>query len=287
MRSLSSAIRLIICTILFLCFPALCLSQGYPQRIISLGPQLTEELYLLGAGGRLIANTIYCRFPPDAAKKEKVGTITEVNIEKVVRLRPDLVLATPLSDPRAKEKLKSLGIRVVDFPLAKSFGDICRYFIELGKIIGQERKAEGIVKTAKAGVDSLMSRVNRFARPKVFMQVGSRPLFTITRDSFVNDFIGLAGGVNIASDAGSGIYSREKVIEQNPDIIIIMAMGNSGEKEKEDWQKYRTLNAVKNNRVYIIDDYKLGSPTPVNFVNTLEEIAGMLHPEYRPVMKAR
>lgn len=253
-------------------------AQNYPQRIISLGPSITEELYLLGSEDKLIANTTYCTKPPEAKKKEKIGTVVEMNVEKIFNLKPDLVLATSLTNPKAKEKLKKLGIKVITFSEPRSFNQICEQFLELAKLGGKEKEAEEIIHKTKASVDIIKKRVKNLQRPKVLVQVGSKPLFVATGNSFINDYIEFAGGINIARNAKVGIYSREQVLKNNPDVIIIVTMGIVGEKEKEIWDKYKTLNAVKNDRIYIIDSYKLCSPTPVSFGEALEEIAHMLHP---------
>ncbi|MBU0478845.1 ABC transporter substrate-binding protein [bacterium] len=251
--------------------------NNFPQRIISLGPSLTRELYLLGVEDGLVANTIYCRQPPKAQKKEKIGTVTKLSLEKVIALKPDLVLATSLTNHKQVEKLKNLGIRVITFSIAGSFSQICDQFLELGRIVGKENEAEGILSQSRKKVNSITEMVKDLPKPKVFVQVGAKPLFTVTSDSFVNDFIKFAGGINITSGAKTGLYSREKVLEQNPDVIIIVTMGIVGEQEKKTWQKYKTLNAAKNNRIYIVDSDKVCSPTPVSFVEVLEEIVGLIH----------
>lgn len=254
-------------------------ASDYPKRIVSLGPSITEGLYLLGAGDRIVGVTTYCIKPPQATKKEKIGSVTEVDVEKIANLKPDLVIATSLTSQKAKEKLKDLGIKVVDFSLPRNFSDLCEKFLMLGRIVGKGSEAEDIVRKANREIDTIRNRLKGLPKPKVFIQVGARPLFTMTKDSFVNDFIELAGGINIAGEARGGLYSREKVIEQNPDVIIIMTMGIVGEEEKRIWQRYRTLKAVRDNRIYIMNSYKIGSPTPVTFVETLKEMAGSLHPE--------
>jgi len=253
--------------------------QNYPRRIISLGPSLTKELYLLGAGDKLIACTIYA--PAYAKNKRKVGTVINVNLEKTIELNPDLVLATSLTDPKEIKRLKQLGIRVVVFPQAKNFRNLCDQFLELANLIGKGRKAAGIVEKAKKEVEQIKIKAKNFKKSRVFIQVGANPLFTVTKHSFVNDFIEFAHSINIARDAGIGLYSREKVIEKNPDVIFIVTMGVGGAREKSVWQRYKEMNAVKNKRIYIIDSYKICSPTPVSFVNTLKEIAKILHPEIR------
>ena len=251
------------------------LSQTYPQRIISLAPSITEELYSLGIENRIIGVTTYCKKPVQA---QKVGTVIEVNIEKVISLQPDLVLATFLTNPKAKEKLKNLGIKVITFPSAKNFREICEQFLELGKIVGREKKAEEIVCRAKKTVSSVKQKVKELPKPKVLVQVGAKPLWVAPEDSFVNDLIESAGGINIVVDSKTGLYSREEVLKQNPDVIIITTMGIVGKEEKKIWQKYKTISAVKNNRIYIVDSDRFCSPTPVSFVDTLEEMVKILHP---------
>ena len=260
------------------CFP-LKAKDAYPQRIISLGPSITEELYLLGAQDRLVGCTLYCKRPKKAETKEKVATVIEVNLEKVIMLKPDLVLATSLADLKTVKKLRDLGIKVVVFPQAKNFTEVCKQFLELGRIIGRRKKAEEIVRRAKMRVNIIKKEVKNLPKQKVFVQIGAKPLFTATRDSFINDFIELAGGINIAQNSKSGLYSREKVLKDNPEVIIIVTMGIVGEGEREIWKKYKTLKAVKNNRIHIIDSYKLCSPTPVSFVEALEKITNILHPK--------
>ncbi len=250
----------------------------HPARVVSLGPSLTEEIYLLGAGDRLVGRTTYCKGPPDALMKEAVGTVVEVDVERILALKPDLVLATSLTDPRDVKKLRDLGIRVVVFPQPKSFQDLCRQFILLGRLLGKEKEARAIVSSVQAQVAKIQVRVAGLKKPRVFVEIGARPLFTATGDSFVNDFIRLAGGINIAAHAKSGLYSREKVLEENPDVILIVTMGIVGEREKEAWEKFRTIKAVKEGRVYVVDSYKLCSPTPVTFVESLKELMRLLHP---------
>ncbi|MEW5767387.1 MAG: ABC transporter substrate-binding protein [bacterium] len=255
---------------------------AYPQRIISLGPALTEQLYLLGVEDRLVGCTVYCKKPKEAESKEKVGTIIEVNLEKVVDLKPDLVLATSLTDPKAKEKLKDLGIKVACFPQAKNFSQMCDHFLGLGRLVGKDKEAKKITNSAKDKVAAIKEKVKNLPKPEVFIQIGAKPLFAATGRSFINDFIEFAGGINMAKEAKEGIYSREEVLKKDPEVIIIVTMGIVGEKEKEIWQSYQTLKAVKKGRIYIVDSYQFCSPTPVSFVEALEEMAGLLHPELYP-----
>lgn len=276
--------RVLIITITFLfniCAQGLCSPEdfSYPQRIISLGPALTEQLYLLGAEDKLVGATVYCCRPAQAQKKEKVGTVLEVNLEKIVHLQPDVALATSLTNLKDIEKLKGLGIKVVTFPQAKNFFQLCEQFLKLARLVGKEKVAREIVHRARTKVEIIKRQVKDLPRPKVFVQIGARPLFTAGKDSFINDYIEIAEGENIANDVKIGFYSREKVLEDNPDIIIITTMGIAGQGEKEIWRNFETLNAAKNDRIYIVDSDKFCSPTPVSFVQALEEMVKILHSE--------
>ena len=249
-----------------------------PRRIVSLGPTITEKLYLLEAQDELVGVTTYCERPPEARAKEKIGNVTQVNIEKVVQLNSDLVLATSLTGSRSVERLKHLGLRVVVFKEPSSFAEMNQQFLELGRIVGREERAEEVVRASEQNVERIRNWVKGLPRPKVFVQIGARPLFTATEHSFLNDFIEFAGGANIAAGAKTGLYSREAVLWQNPDVIIVVTMGITSQNEKKAWQKFKSISAVKHDRIVIMDPYKTCSPTPETFVEALEEMVKALHP---------
>jgi len=255
-----------------------------PERIISLGQTITERIYLLGADRNLIADTVYCVQPEDAKYKEKVGTLLQANLEKIVALKPDLVIASNLARPKQLRKLKDLGIRVVQLSYPKNFSEMCRQFLDLGELLGKEEKAKEIIDNTRKEVAAIRMKTGSLPKKRVFIQLGIKPLHAVTRESFLNDYIEFAGGENIALNEGRGAYSREKVLKGNPEVIIISTMGSSkgqtGKKEKEAWMKYGSIAAVKNKNVYIVNPDKLCSPTPITFVEALSEIAEMIHPGF-------
>ena len=253
------------------------LADAGPERIISLGPFLTEELYMLGAQDSLIGCTTYCRVPAGESEIEKVGAVVEVNLEKIVSLKPDLVLATSLTDHRAVKKMGSLGIDVAVFPMAKDFTELCEQVLQLGRLVGKEKEAQEAVSETKEKVAAIIRELGNAPPRRVFVQIGTKPLFAASRDSFINSIVEFAGGTNIVSGSKSGIYSREKVIKEDPDVIIIATMGLVGKSEKSTWEEYKTLKAVKEASIYIVDPYKFCSATPDNFVSALEETVKMLY----------
>jgi iron complex transport system substrate-binding protein len=247
------------------------------RRIVSLSPVITEELYLLGLGGDIIGNTQYCNRPQEAKRKKKVGTLLDVNIEKIIGLKPDLVLASALTPESDLKRLDLLGIAFVRFDEAKSFSEVCEQFVELGIVVGRGQEARDIVKKAQGQVNKLRRYFVK-SRPKVFVQIGAKPLFTVTKNSFINDLIEYAGGVNIAANSKQGIYSREAVVRQDPDIIIIATMGSNAQEEKQSWQKYQVINAVKDDKVYILNPYMVCSSTPLSFVEALKQFIEIINP---------
>ncbi len=252
------------------------------ERVVSLGPIITEMIYLLEADKQLIANTSYCVIPDDAKTKEKIGSMIQMNVEKIVNLRPDLVLASPLSKAKQLKMLENLGIRVKRFVNPRTFSEICEMTLTLGEILGKIENARIVIDKVKEDVDATLAITQALPKKRVFMQIGIKPLHTANRETFVNEYIEYAGGVNIASNAKTGVYSREKVLQENPDVILIATMGSSkaaGEHEKASWMRYQSIKAARNKEIYVLDPDMVCSPTAVPFAKALKEIASILHPE--------
>jgi iron complex transport system substrate-binding protein len=263
--------------------PADAFSQDgqYPQRIVSLGPINTENVFLLGAGDRLVGNTSYCVHPAAARDKVKIGSVMQLNIEQILGLHPDLILATGLTTPQQVAQLAASGVRVVHFRQPANFAAICDQFLELGKLLGLEARAREIIVQAQQEVGAIQQRVKNLPPKKVFLQVGAHHLFASVESSFTNDFIVLSGGINIAAGQKDGRYDREKVTAQNPDVIIIAVMGSEGgigARERDEWLRFAPISAVRNRQVFVVDPDLICSPSPMTFVKGLEQIAALIHP---------
>ncbi|MDR9500523.1 MAG: ABC transporter substrate-binding protein [Desulfurivibrionaceae bacterium] len=273
---------LLLWLLLFMVMPVMACGEGRAARIISLGPVNTENIYLLGAQERLVANTDYCLWPEAARAKAKIGSVLQINIEKIVALRPDLILATGLSQPQQIEKLQGLGLKVVQFGQPSSFADICAHFMELGRLVGLEARAARIVEEARARVTLTRQRVALLSPQKVFLQVGLQPLFSAVEGSFTHDFIDLAGGINIARRQSRGTVRLEKVIAENPDVIIVAVMGSDrgmGARQRQRWLDLRVMEAARQQRVHALDPHLVCSPSPLTFADTLELMARLIHPD--------
>jgi iron complex transport system substrate-binding protein len=199
----------------------------------------------------------------------------DVNLEKTLMLKPDLVIASSLIKPETIDNLKKLGIKVVSQPYPKSFEEICSYFIQIGQIVGQEAKAKTIVSQQKDRLAQLKTKIQAGKNPKILIQIGAKPLFCAVPETFMDDFITFAGGSNIASGFKIGSITREFILKQNPDVIFIVTMGIVAEEEKETWESYSSLSASKSKNIFILDADKTCSPTPILFLDALEEMINL------------
>ena len=255
---------------------------GIPERVVSLSPIVTETIFLINAQDRLIADTIYCNTPEAAKHKEKIGTVTRMNIEKILSLRPDLVIGGPLSPEDQLMTLERRPIEVIRIKNPKTFSEMCEMTLYIGLKLGKEETARQITAEARKEVEGLYTKVRELPKPKVFFQLGANPLHAVTRDKFMNEYLRYAGAVNITENDTSGICGLERVVAENPDIILISLMGTSrkaADAEKEKWMTFRHLTAVKQNRIFVIDPEMICSPTPVSFASGLKYLLPLIHPE--------
>lgn len=243
-----------------------------PRRIISLAPSLTKNLYLLGAGDLLVGCTSYCTLQSDT-QAEVVASAIQVNYEKAVLLQPDLVITTSLTKPKTIETFRKLGVDVLVYDSPRSFEEICSQFIDLGEQVGRKQQAETLIADAKTRMQQTLERIPADApSQKIMLQIGANPLFSVVPNTFMNDFIRFSKTENIASDLTVGSITRESVLIRNPDIIVVVLMGMIGEEEKNQWMSYPSLSAVQKNQIFMMDADKACSPTPLSFVESLEDL---------------
>jgi iron complex transport system substrate-binding protein len=237
------------------------------KRIISLTPSLTKNLQYLGVENELVGCTSYCK---TSRKVPVVASAVKVNVEKVVSMKPDLVIASTLTQPETVAALKKMGVKIVVFPMAHSFKDICAQFLQLGKLVGKEAQAQKVLGQVNQKINKLKSATA--SNKRVFIQLGANPLFAVIPNTFMNDYIVFAGAKNITEGMTTGSITREAVLTRNPEAIFIVTMGVFADQEKKEWERYSNLAAVKNKKVFIIDSDKACTPTPVTFAETLEVI---------------
>jgi iron complex transport system substrate-binding protein len=233
------------------------------NKIVSMAPNATEMLFAIGLDKEIVGVTRFCDYPEAAKQKTKIGGYYDPNVEVILSLAPDLIVATP--DGYSYErvgKLEQAGIPVFLIN-PKSVDDVLDSMIALGKITGKSDFAGKIVPGLRLRVQKVKESVKSIPvdkRPKVFYEIGQDPLITVGPGNFVDNLISMAGGINIASDAPAEWprYSVEAVIEKKPDIIITTPYAMSGKADEKVldnniWKRYRTMPAVKNNRIYQVN----------------------------------
>ena len=249
------------------------------DRIVSLGPTATKQLFLLGVGEKIVGDTIYCTHPEAAKSITKVGNVVNINVEKILELKPDIVFSTGLTNNKQLNKLRKLGVnKIIRFYQPKSYEDLCGQFLSMGKSVGKEKLAQEMIKESRKKIEEIKNITKNLSKVRVFVQIGSNPLFAVTGETFINDIINFAGGINVAENDDNGIYSLEKVIEKKPDVIIISLMGEQNNKEITTWEKFTSIPAVINSKIYKISSFELCSPNAVSFPNVVKKVTKMLHP---------
>lgn len=250
------------------------------KRIISLAPSVTRSLYELGIEENVIAVTVYC--PKGTTQKENVGTLLEPNIEKIISLNPDLIISTKEGNNKsAIEKIQRLGCNVYIMDTVSNFDEICKNFQNLGNYLDKKETVSKILKTVKDEIDSILLKVKNKKSEKIFWEVGAQPLFTAGKKSFVNNYNKFLGTTNIFEDIDMRYpnVNIESVILKNPDIILLVNMGDITHEEIKRWKQINTISAVKNNRLYMLDVNDIFTPTPLTFLNGVKIILKTLYPD--------
>lgn len=252
-------------------------SDSKNLRLVSLTPSITKDLQDLQLSNNIVGATSYCKITENN-KELIVGSVMEVNLEKILLLKPDYVFGSGLTDDKIVANLKNNGVKVIKQGKIESFEGICKHFKEMGKLLSRENIADSIITESKNKINTLLKIVPvPQQKPKVFFQIGAKPIFTVIPGTFMNDYITMANAENIAADLTKGTMTRESVIKRNPDVIFIITMGMLAEEEKKIWETYPQMNAVKNNKIFLIDADKACSPTIVTFTETLEEIINKIY----------
>ncbi len=259
--------------------------EAEPQHIVSMGPNMTEILYALGAGDRLVGRTDYCDYPAEVSEVPSVGSISNADIEKILSLEPDLVLASTHFSDDAIKQLEDAGVPVLYLYDEGDMEGVYDMIDLVGKAVNCEADAEDTVEEMKAKMDYVADRLTTAdENPTVYYVVGYGEYgdYTAGGDTFVNGILTAAGGDNIASDVEGWSYSTETLLEKNPQYVILNAYNEEGFCTTE---PYTELDAVKNGMVKTIDTNMLDRQGPRN-ADAVVELAQMLHPECFPTETA-
>lgn len=260
-----------------------------PTRIVSLAPSITEMLFAVGAGDLVVGNTIYCTYPPEAESLPKIGGYSSktINLEAIVDLRPDLVIAGTLNQQSVVEALEKLDIPVV--ALAPStITDVYTSIEQIGVITHHHQEASTTVKEMQMRIEAVSNTIASVPleqRPTVFWEVFNEPLTTSNGETFIGQLIEHAGAINIFADQGEQYpqVSTESIVALDPQVIlgpltqadtlspVIVA-------QRPGWA---TITAVRDGRIYLLDSDLVSRAGP-RLADALEQIAKLLYPELFP-----
>ena len=265
-----------------------------PQRIVSTGPSITELLFALGLGPRVVGATEYCTYPPEAKKIRRIGTWMTYNMEAILETRPDLVIVqkTGIHDD-AKFKAMSLRSLLVRLDSIQGIMESIRV---IGAATGSDARAAHLVTDIQRELEAVRKRVAGRPRARVMFVVGRTPgalegIIAVGKRSYLSEVMDIAGGRNIFEDAVVAYpkVDMEEILSRNPEVIIDMGehadasklTGVQIQKEIGMWRKYPSLAAAKNNRTHIVSSDLYVHPGP-RVVELARQMALLFHPELRP-----
>jgi len=256
-----------------------------PQRIVSLAPNITEILFALGLGDRVIGVTRYCDYPAAALQKEKVGGLTDPGIEKIRSLKPDLVVAFRGNPWSVISRLQALGMRVFVLDIGNGLEAVPKTIAKIGRITQREDEAAALVRRLEAQYRKTLDSLSGVeGKPRVFISLHAMGLATCGRPSYFNDMIERAKAVNIAGRVSKQWldYSREQFIKDDPEIIVILAASKEDFERARDWFKaqagFDSVAAVRTSRIRFLDENTASRFGP-RLYDAFAELARLIHPE--------
>lgn len=252
--------------------------ETIPEKIISISPGTTEILFALGLDDKIIAVSDYCDYPEAALAKPKIGGFQDPNLEVILSMEPDVVFSAGGIQEELITKMDELGINVVVLD-ADNIEQILENITIAGQVTGKDQKAQELVADLSNRMNSVIEKVKEEPKPTVFFEVWDDPLMTAGSTSFINNVIETAGGTSIGAVNAEEFYnfSMEQLLEADPDIYIV----NTHSHEPQDIKVrngYDVLSAVKNDKVFAIDDNTISRPGP-RIIDGLEAMAKILHPD--------
>jgi len=250
----------------------------HPQRVVCLMPSLVDDVYALGAGSDIVAIVDDSKYPPEAKTKPTVGLPLDPNLQTVISLRPDLVLASGDIDiTKTVNELQKAKIPVFAVT-AHGIDGINQSIASVGRALNREQQAATLVGKLRERAAAVQRRVAGKPVVKVLMPVWYDPIITIGKNAFITDLIAIAGGHSVTSDLAGDWpqISLDDVLARAPDALVLVREGRMSVKVLPTRPGWITMAAVKNNRIYWIDD-RIEHSSPVAF-DALEDLAKQFHP---------
>lgn len=250
------------------------------DRFISLAPNLTEIAFAIDAGDRLVGNTTYCDYPEQAKTVQKIGDTLQPNLERILALRPQLILISTSSQLEAFAKQlqeHQIPLYVTD---PHDLEGVFRSIENLGQLLNRTEQAEQLLTKLRSRTAAVEQAVKDRKPVRVFYQLSAEPLYTAGRDAFVTDLIKRAGGLSVTADVPEAWprFSEESAVAARPESIILPTGGSMGQANFDVAAGLKKSPAVMNGKVFKIDGDFLVRPGP-RAVDGLEALARALHPD--------
>lgn len=272
------ALALLLCALVLGPAPAGAREASPARRVLSLGPALTEMVFAVGGGDRLVGRTTFCNHPAAATKLPAVGGATGWNEELVVSLRPDLILALEGRTAEVARLARLTGARLEVLP-TQQLADVWRNMTRIGALVGEPARAGRVVGELRKQVEARRkAAAARRERPSVFYMVWDQPLMAAGPRSYLGDLIAAAGGRNIVPASAAGSYptfSWEALLAANPDVILAAQDRKAALAQLEG--RYPALAAVRAGRLRTLPDDLISRPGP-RVVQALDAVAAALRP---------
>ncbi|MGE5320799.1 MAG: cobalamin-binding protein [Hyphomicrobiaceae bacterium] len=250
-----------------------------PQRVVSLAPHLTELLFAVGAGAQVVGVDGASDYPKAAQALPRVGDFSRLNFERILALKPDLVLAW-VGGNRAADihRLRQMGVPVL-LTRATRLDDVARLLRLIGQASGHAGEGEAAARDYSARLAALRMRFGRKPPVPVFYQVWDRPLMTVGGTHWISEALALCGARNVFADldALSPVVSREAVLQREPALIV---SGNDAPDMRRVWARFSSLPAVKNQAFVRVDADRLHRLTP-RLVGGVTELCTSIEPYVR------
>ena len=250
-----------------------------PKRVITIAPNIAETVYALNKGETLVGRSDYDDYPAQISKVATLGQLTNPSIEKIVELKPDVVIASTHFGKDIVKKLEDLNIKIIVLYGQDNFDGVYNTITKVGEVLNANEKAKTLVQDMKKKVENIVAKVKTAQKPSVYYVVGFGKAgdYTAGKDTFIGNMLEMAGGNNAAKDVVGWKYSIEKLVEKNPDILIC-SKDYGSKKGIEATTGYKDLKAVKGKKLLEMDQNIVDRQGP-RLADGLEALAKLIHPE--------
>lgn len=255
-----------------------------PKRIVSMAPSVTETLFALGLGERVVGVTDFCEYPPAVEKKARIGGFLNPDVERILALRPDLVVTLP--NEAAEAKLRGHGVPMVVTP-TDSIKQVLEAFVIIGCATGREERAKELADGITTKLERVKKLLKDAPKPRVLFVVERDPIFAAGKGSFLDELVRVCGGKNVLGNSKLPFpqVGMESVLSLSPEVIIDSTVVSRATKKAikermESWAKWKDIPAVRDGRVHVLKSSRDIVPGP-RLAEAIDDLVKIIHPEVK------